>query len=109
MRDAMVSDTPQGDRTIQKGTWKGRPIRYRSNRIIVKFNPAVQNADTSLDQLIETIAAIIPGGQLIRLSQKSGRAIFGVASTVDIIELANVLSARDDVDYAEPDLVDSTA
>lgn len=105
----MVSNASQNEPDIQEGIWKGRPIRYRSNRIIVKFDRATLDTDANLDQLVETIAAIIPGGQLVRLSQKSGRAIYGVASTANIIKLATTLSARDDVDYAEPDLVDSTA
>ena len=105
----MFSDTPAGPPDIQEGIWKGRPVRYRADRIIVAFNPAALSTYGTLEQLAESIIAVIPDGRLIRLSLRSGRAIFGVAPTADIIELADALSARDEVDYAEPDLVDSTA
>jgi len=105
----MAPDTSEGDHAVQEGMWNGRPTRYRPNRIIVQFNAAALNPDTSLDQLMQGVVAAIPGGQLIRLSQKSGRAVFAVAASTDIIALATALSAREDVEYAEPDLVDSTA
>lgn len=105
----MFSDIPAGPPDIRDGIWKGRPVRYRADRIIVAFNPAALSTHGTLEQLAESILAVIPDGRLIRLSPRSGRAIFGVAPTADIIELADALSTRDEVNYAEPDLVDSTA
>ena len=101
----MSLNKPSGQSDIQGGVWEGQWVKYRPHRIIVKFNPTTQ----SLRDLSEILVAIIPGGRLIRLSQKTGRVIYDVAKDTDIIELASKLSIRDDVNYAEPDIVDSTA
>jgi hypothetical protein len=79
------------------------------NRIVVKFEPIPQGSDASLEGLIEEIRAVIPNGVLIRPPSASGRAVFSVDPTIDVVQLANELSQHEGIEYAEPDIVDSAA
>ena len=94
---------------IDEGTWNRESIRFRSNRVIVKFRPIAEDSSETVESLCDDVASAIPGGTLIRPPRATGRAIFAVESGASIPRLAHELSNRDDVEYAEPDVVDSAA
>lgn len=92
------------NRNIVDGEWNGERIRYRRDRLIVKLK-ASDHAE-SLERAVSEITAAIPGSRLIRRPSSSGRLLLAVDPSADVTELAASLMERDDVEYAEPDVVD---
>lgn len=94
---------------IAEGQWQGKPIRYFKDRMIVKFNPIPEMSAATLENLSNRVLAAIPQAALVRQSEKRGRAVFAVAPSTDVLRVAQELSQRDDIEYAEPDVVDAEA
>lgn len=78
----------------------------RTQRLIVKFKPIPPDSDTTLASIVEEVQRAIPNGELLRPPRASGRALFAVESDVDVAQLAEELSLRDDIEYAEADVAD---
>ncbi len=99
----------QPGRNVREGKWKGKDVRYRTNRIIVKFKPISPDSEATIESVTEAVLRAIPKGAVLRLPRATGRALFSVDPSADIPSLAEELSKRDDLEYAEPDVVDSEA
>ena len=76
-----------------------------ANRIIVKLNRERYAADVDLELGATALAAGIPGAAVERVSH-SGRVLLNLAADADPVSIAAQLNERDDVDYAEPDIID---
>ena len=76
-----------------------------SNRLIVKLDRERYALDEDLDREANAIAADIDGAELERVSH-TGRVLLNLAAEIDAASLAEELSARDGVIYAEPDVID---
>jgi hypothetical protein len=72
----------------------------RLNRVVVKVAPAA-SAEAVAPELVEAV----DGSQLVRVSP-SGRVVLLLPDTADAVAVAAALSDREDVAYAEPDVVD---
>jgi len=95
----------EGPDNVASGEWEGQPARYYNDRIIIKLKPP-EDAATSFEDVYYNVARDIPGGELIQSPSPTGRMVCSVEPSTDIAQLAADLSARDDVDWAEPDVVD---
>jgi thermitase len=98
-----------GDRApdnVESGQWEGKPAQYYSDRIIVKLRPPAEET-ISFEQLYSDVAEAVPGGELMQAPSPTGRVVMSVDPATDIPALAEELSSRDDVEWAEPDVVDS--
>ncbi len=93
----------------REGEWQGRRALFYNNRIIVKFKPVPEGAETTAQELVESVRRAIPNGVLLRPPKATGRVLYGVDPATDVIALANELSQRPDVEYAEPDVIDHAA
>lgn len=75
------------------------------NRLIVKLDRERYALDQELALAANAIAADIAGAEVERVSH-SGRVVLNLSAGVDATSLAEELSARDGVVYAEPDVID---
>jgi hypothetical protein len=76
------------------------PIR----RLIVKLEPAGLS-DEQMRQRVESILVDVPGAAVDRIS-RSGRVLLSCPEPLDLVQVAEQLSKRPDVAYAEPDVTD---
>ena len=97
-----------GRETVQ-GTWEGESVEYFARRVIVKFKAGREDASgissiaaSLVEEVDETTALVRPPGA-------TRRALVSVTSEADVADVAAKLSARPDVEYAEPDIVDHAA
>ena len=98
----------QGPENVASGEWEGRPAQYYTDRVVIKLKPPADSA-RSLDDVFADVAADIPGGEPRQPPSPTGRLVASVDPGTDVLELAARLSARDDVEWAEPDVVDRAA
>ncbi len=138
----------QPSRNVKEGKWRDEDVRYRTDRIIVKFKPippdseapdsedlirkldarlaegeiseetyreikaryhAIPDSEATIESVTDAVLQAIPKGAVLRLPRATGRALLSVDPSADIPSLAEKLSKRDDLEYAEPDVVDSEA
>ena len=82
------------------------PGRGRTlNRLIVKLNRERYSDAADVEEAARALAAEIPGADVERISG-SGRVLLNLAEDADSSTLAAEVSQRDDVEYAEPDVID---
>jgi len=62
---------------------------------------------TELDHKCEAVRSSLPGGQCVRVSNRSGRAVFSVTPDDNLDQRIEEISRRNDVEYAERDVIDS--
>lgn len=95
-------------RPIRDGSWNGQPVRFFAGQVIVKFKAAEPGVpDRDIRSLAEQISRELPGGRVKRDPRPTGRALLIFDPKLDVLEVARRLSARPEVEYAEPDVVDS--
>src|SRR4051812_21037201 len=103
----MVEPTPpQGDRNVVSGTWEGTQAQFQARRVIVKLRPR-----TDLDAVaaVQEIASALPAGRVVRTPSRTGRIVYEIAPDAEVTAVAAELAGRDDVEYAEPDVIDHAA
>jgi hypothetical protein len=93
----------------EEGEWMGRKARYATNRIVVKLKPREQDGESALDESIESIRTLIPGGRLLRRPRATARLLYSVTPGTNLRELAKQLAAHPEVAWAEPDIIDHVA
>ncbi len=94
-------------RNVTTGEWEGQQTAYRSDRLIVKLKAPAEESAKSVDEICADIAEAIPGGEQWTPSGSTGRMLYSVAPDADPAKVAAEISARDDVEYAEPDVIDT--
>lgn len=94
---------------VLSGSWKGATIEYRAHRVIVKLKRTDQDTNASLQARVADIVKIVPGGFVVRPPRASGRVLIALDPAADVLRIAEDLSKRPDVEYAEPDVVDHAA
>lgn len=105
----LIPEEEERGRAVAEGTWEGESVRFLPRRLIVKLNPLPEDTETSLTALGESVAAELPGGRIVRPPRHTRRVVVEVAAEEDVMSLAAQVSGRDDVEYAEPDVVDRAA
>jgi subtilase family protein len=99
---------PEGPDNVASGEWRGQPTQYFTDRLVIKLK-APEDSARSLEDIYEEVARDIPDGGLRQAPSPAGRVVVSVEPGTDIPELAASISARDDVEWAEPDVVDRAA
>ena len=92
-----------------EGDWDGRKVRYRSGRVVLKLSKSVLASGSNPEEYLQNILDTVPGSVCVRTPSRSGRALISVPENMDVPALAAELARRDDLDYAEPDVVDTEA
>lgn len=72
-------------------------------QLVVKFAASAPAQD--LDDRASALAAMLPGGRVVRVSPR-GRAVLAVEPGTDVAAAAARVAAEPDVVYAEPDIAD---
>lgn len=80
-------------------------ISRHTNRLIVKLDREQYADATVLEDAARALAANIPGADVERIS-RSGRVLLNLADDTDASTVAEAVSQRGDVEYAEPDVID---
>lgn len=78
-----------------------------TGRVIVKFKDAKDLNKAELDSRCEAVRAVLPKAKFVRLSERSGRAVFSVDLVADLDQRIEEISHRGDIEYAERDTIDS--
>lgn len=105
----------RGDRdraNIATGEWNGQQVEYFTDRVIIKLAPPAADEagrTRSFEEIYYDLVQDIPGGELKRPPSATGRMVCTIAPEADPREVASKLSQRDDVAWAEPDVVDHAA
>lgn len=107
----MIPKEPGGDqpRNVTTGEWEGAQATYRTDRVIVKLKTPAEDSAKSVAEICADIGEAIPGGERWEPSGSTGRMLYSVAPEADVTQVAQDISARDDVEWAEPDVIDSAA
>lgn len=95
------------DSGIQQGTWRDKRIRYYSGRVIVKFKAQPQDSTQTARTMSESVAAEISGARVKRYARATGRAVISFDPKQDVVDVAGKLANRPEVEYVEPDVVDT--
>jgi subtilisin family serine protease len=91
---------------IRTGRWKSKEVRYRAGRIIVKLRPPAEETSEAVQSACRRVADAIPDGAMLRRPGKRGRVLYAVAENEDVVAVARKITRLDEVEYAEPDVVD---
>lgn len=95
--------TEDGVRSIE---WMGARALVR-NRIVVRFKKPAPGDDRSASALVESVRNALPDAVQIGQPSHTGRVVFAVDPKADVVEMARQLATHPDVEYAEPDVIDS--
>ncbi|MCE5333381.1 MAG: S8 family serine peptidase [Desulfobacteraceae bacterium] len=91
---------------VVEGEWQGRKVTYRADRIVVGVKGPPGVAVSGASKLIcDAILKTLPDARILRYPKRSRVAVFRVPEGSDIPALAQRIAQRDDVRYAEPDIV----
>jgi hypothetical protein len=85
---------------------EGKPARV-SNRIVVQFKERSGERARSAQELIESVHRLVPEATLVGRPSHTGRVVFAIDPHSDVVERARQLSNHPDVEFAEPDVIDS--
>jgi hypothetical protein len=94
-------------RGIQEGKWKDKSIRYLSGRVIVKFKAQPTDSTQTARSLSDSIAAEVTGSRVKRYPRATGRAVITFDPGQDLFDVIGKLANRPEVEYVEPDVVDT--
>jgi thermitase len=109
-RDVLIPPSDGQGRETATGRWEERDVEYLANRVIVKFR--TPSDETEFDEMVATCQSLtddVEGATALREPSPTGRVVLSVSPETSVIELAQSLTSRSDVVYAEPDVVDHAA
>ncbi len=102
----MLPKSPQDEpANIAEVERDGETAAVFTDRIVVKLRPPKTETE-SAEALVSAVSEAIPDGRVLDPPRGEGRVVFAVEPGTDVVELAQRLSERDDVEWAEPDVVD---
>jgi hypothetical protein len=88
----------------------GQPAgRARPIRAVVKLADSVLSSGASPERVLRDILADVGGAVRVRGPNRHGRAVVSISEGTDVNAFLATLNRRDDVAYAELDVVDSAA
>lgn len=91
---------------VIEGEWKGKKVKFRPDRIIVKLKtPKKEKEYESLKDKCKDISKHVPDSKILRYPKKTPLLVLRVPEKSNVVELAEEISKRDDVVYAEPDFI----
>lgn len=86
--------------------WNGKRV-LASNRIIIQFKPLPSDTERSAADTVESVRRLRPDAILAQQPSHTGRVVFAVDPEADIAAAAQQFAAHADVEYAEPDVIDT--
>ena len=96
-------------REIAEGKWRRESVQYFPRRLIVKLKtPTDEMEFAALAGMAEAVASEA-GGTLVRPPSSTGRIVIELGEGAQSLESARKFTKRDEVEYAEPDVVDHAA
>jgi len=96
-------------RAIAEGKWKRETVQYFPRRLIVKLKTPTDAAEAvAMAGTAESVAAAA-GGTLVRPPSHTGRLVIELGDGAQALDAAKKFARREDVEYAEPDVVDHAA
>ena len=104
--DRRLSVSESNSEGIGEGFWKGRRVRYRQGRLVIKLSPRA-GPNMSAEECLQAVVDATPGASCLRGPNRMGRAVIALPADIDVLRVAEDIDTRDDVAYAEPDLIDS--
>lgn len=91
---------------VIEGEWKGKKVKFRPDRIIVKLKTVKKEKDYAfLKDKVMDISRLVPDSKVLRHPKKTPLLVLRVPEKSNVVELAEEISKRDDVIYAEPDFI----
>jgi Subtilase family len=99
------SESGEGGRDIREVNWRRKRTRILAGHVIVKFKAPPAEADQTALSLSDGIAKELDG-RVKRYPGRTGRAVIVFDPETSVLEVVKRLARRDDVEYAEPDVVD---
>jgi subtilisin family serine protease len=91
---------------VVEGEWQGKKAKFRADRIVVGLKgPSNVTASDASKAICDAIVKNLPNTKVLRYPKRSRVAVFQVPEGSDIPALAQQIAQRDEVRYAEPDLV----
>ena len=100
-------DSKSPGRDIHEGTWGDKRVRYFAGEVIVKFKAPPRDAERSAKTMTDDVARELPRGRVKRYPRPTGRAVLAFDPKEPVPDVVKRLSARQDVDYVEPNMVDT--
>jgi thermitase len=91
---------------IRTGRWKSKEVRYRAGRIIVKLKPVPEETSAAVQSVCRRVCEAIPDGAMLRRPGKRGRVVYAIGEKEDVVAVARKITRLDEVEYAEPDVID---
>ena len=91
---------------VVEGEWKGKKVKFRPDRIVVKLKTTKKEKKYQfLKDKCNDISRLVPDSTVLRYPQKTPLLVLKVPEKSNVVELAEEISKRDDVNYAEPDFI----
>jgi subtilisin family serine protease len=91
---------------IMEGEWKGKTVKFRPDRIIIKLKTNTKKKGYEfLKDKCEEISRLVPDSKVIRYPEKTALLVLRIPEKSNVVELAEEISKRDEVVYAEPDFI----
>ncbi|MBL4730223.1 MAG: S8 family serine peptidase [Sulfurimonas sp.] len=92
--------------SITEAEVNGKIVQFRSNRLVIKLKGKknLKNYDF-LKNSCKDICKIISKSKVLRYPKKTSLLLLEVPKNSNILKLAEEMSKRDDVDFAEPDYI----
>lgn len=104
----------RGQRPVDSGQWQGEEAEFLAKRVVVKLAVPDEPADSdaaqsALDSACDDICHTVAGGRMARPLTKTRRMVVELDEGESPTDWAEQLAERDDVEYAEPDIIDHAA
>ena len=94
-------------RETAKGRWGRETVQYFPRRLIVKLKtPSDVSEVASLAGAAQDVASDL-GGSLVRPPSHTGRLVIELGEGAKALDAAKKFTKRDDIEWAEPDVVDT--
>lgn len=105
----LLPEENENTRHVATGKWGRKNVEYLDGRVIIKFKtPPGESDQASISHRCAMVISETEGAQVARPPGENGRALLTVPDG-DVISTAKALNARNDVEYAEPDVIDHAA
>ncbi|MEJ2690514.1 MAG: hypothetical protein P8130_11300 [Deltaproteobacteria bacterium] len=91
-------------KNIRTAIWKKREVDFIENEIVIKVAAGVDKESAAMEKIF---SGKLKGAELIRPFDRFGMAVMQVKEGGDVIELCKGLNEIKEVEYAEPNLIDT--
>ncbi|VAX37690.1 hypothetical protein MNBD_UNCLBAC01-292 [hydrothermal vent metagenome] len=91
---------------VIEGEWRGKKVKFRPDRVVIKLKVVKKEKECGfLKDKCKDICKLVPDAKIFRYPKKMPIFVLRVPEKSNVVELAEKISKRDDVVYAEPDFI----